>query len=94
MRKRLKKITGALQKEIQKEVDSIVGLSLMDRNKLGHIDLESLEVHIRSSMHRVGEMWLPGYGILQMSNFMEVGTEPVDKICYPQICRTPSAHFH
>jgi len=31
---------------------------LRDRDKLGHLDLESLEIHIRSSMHHMGAMML------------------------------------
>ena len=33
-------------------------MSLRDRDKLGHLDLESLEIHIRSSMHHVGSIIL------------------------------------
>jgi len=33
-------------------------MSLRDRGKVGHLDLESLEVHIRSSMHNIGSMIL------------------------------------
>ena len=31
---------------------------MRDRDKLGHLDLESLEIHIRSSMHHMGAMML------------------------------------
>lgn len=33
-------------------------MALRDREKLGHLDLESLEIHIRSSMHHVGGIML------------------------------------
>jgi len=33
-------------------------MSLRDRDKLGHLDLESVEIHIRSSMHNIGSMIL------------------------------------
>jgi hypothetical protein len=33
-------------------------MSLRDRPKLGHLDLESLEIHIRSSMHHIGSVML------------------------------------
>jgi hypothetical protein len=39
-------------------VDRIVTLSLRDRERCGHFDLEALEIHIRSSMHSVGSMML------------------------------------
>jgi hypothetical protein len=39
-------------------VDRIVTLSLRDREKHGHFDLEALEIHIRSSMHSVGSLML------------------------------------
>lgn len=35
-------------------MDRIVTLSWRDREKVGHLDLESLEIHIRSAMHSVG----------------------------------------
>lgn len=39
-------------------MDRIVGLSLRDKDKVGHLDLESLEIHIRSSMHHIGSIIL------------------------------------
>jgi hypothetical protein len=45
---------GDLQEEIRKEVDRIVTVSWRDREKIGHLDLESLEIHIRSAMQDVG----------------------------------------
>ncbi len=36
----------------------VVTLSLRDRERCGHFDLEALEIHIRSSMHSVGSMML------------------------------------
>ena len=33
-------------------------MSLRDRDNLGHLDLESVEIHIRSSMHNIGSMIL------------------------------------
>jgi hypothetical protein len=47
-----------LQEEIEKEVNRLVTLSLRDRDKQGHVDLEALEFHIRSSMHSVGSILL------------------------------------
>ena len=35
-------------------MDRIVTLSWRDKEKVGHLDLESLEIHIRSAMHQVG----------------------------------------
>ncbi len=43
---------------MQEEVDRIVSLSFKDKDNLGHIDLESLEMCVRSSMHRVGSIML------------------------------------
>src|SRR4030042_765074 len=39
-------------------MDPIVTFSFRDRDKLGHLDLESLEIYIRSSMHAVGSVIL------------------------------------
>jgi len=39
-------------------VDRIVTFCFRDREKLGHLDLKSLEIHIRSSMHSVGSVML------------------------------------
>ena len=39
-------------------MDRIVIFSFRDRDKLGHLDLESLEMYIRSSMHAVGSVIL------------------------------------
>jgi hypothetical protein len=39
-------------------VERIVTLSFRDKAKLGHADLESLEIHLRSSMHSVGSRML------------------------------------
>lgn len=39
-------------------MDRIVAFSFRDREKLGHLDLESLEIRIRSSMHSVGSVML------------------------------------
>ena len=39
-------------------MDRIVTFSFRDRDKLGHHDLESLEIYIRSSMHAVGSVIL------------------------------------
>jgi len=33
-------------------------MSFRDRDKLAHLDLESLEIHIRSSMHHIGSVML------------------------------------
>jgi hypothetical protein len=43
---------------MEKEVDRIVVFALRDRERLGHVDLESLEVSLRSSMHSVGSVML------------------------------------
>jgi len=39
-------------------VERIVTLSWRDKEKVGHLDLESLEIHIRSAMHEVGSTLL------------------------------------
>lgn len=39
-------------------MERIVTLSWRDRERIGHLDLESLEVHIRSAMHEVGSVML------------------------------------
>jgi hypothetical protein len=39
-------------------VERIVTFSFRDREQLGHPDLESLEIHIRSSMHQIGSVIL------------------------------------
>jgi hypothetical protein len=39
-------------------VDRVVTLSWRDKEKLGHLDLESLEIHVRSAMHEVGSSLL------------------------------------
>jgi hypothetical protein len=53
-----KKIIGDLQEEIQKEVDRIITFSCRDKERVGHLDLESLEIHLRSAMHGVGSRML------------------------------------
>ena len=35
-------------------MERIVTLSCRDRERVGHLDLESTEIHIRSAMHGVG----------------------------------------
>lgn len=47
-----------MQEEIQKEVERIVTLSFKDKDKTGRMDLESTEMNIRSSMHRIGSSTL------------------------------------
>lgn len=39
-------------------MDRIVTLSYRDKESVGHLDLESLEIHIRSAMHEVGSKML------------------------------------
>ena len=39
-------------------MERIVTLSWRDKDKVGHLDLESLEIHIRSAMHEVGSVML------------------------------------
>lgn len=39
-------------------MDRIVTLSCRDKERVGHLDLESLEIHIRSAMHEVGSTML------------------------------------
>ena len=39
-------------------MDRIVTLSWRDKERVGHLDLESLEIHIRSAMHEVGSKML------------------------------------
>jgi len=43
-----------LSEEIQKEVERIITLSSRDKEREGHVDLESLEQCIRFSMHSIG----------------------------------------
>jgi hypothetical protein len=45
---------------MQKEVERIIALSEKDRKRDGHLDFESLELYIRSSMHAVGSVVLEG----------------------------------
>ena len=54
----LKKIATLLQQEIEAEVERIVRLAWRDRERQGHLDLESLEMHIRASMQDVGSVML------------------------------------
>jgi len=39
-------------------VDQIVNLAFKDKDRVGHIDMESLEMSIRTSMHGIGSMVL------------------------------------
>lgn len=39
-------------------MNRVVELSVKEKERLGHIDLESLEIHIRSTMHGIGSMML------------------------------------
>jgi hypothetical protein len=43
---------------MEKEVDRIVAFAFRDRERLGHVDFEALEVSLRSSMHSVGSKML------------------------------------
>ncbi len=43
---------------MEKEVDRIVVFAFRDRERLGHVDFESLEVSLRSSLHSVGTVLL------------------------------------
>ena len=54
----LKKLKETLYEEIQKEVDQIVSSAFKGKDKLGHMDIESLEMRIRSSMHGIGSIML------------------------------------
>ena len=48
----------ALQQETQKEVNRIVNMVFKDKCIDGHIDLEAIEIYIRSCMHHIGSLML------------------------------------
>ena len=60
-------------------MDRIVTFSFRDRENLGHLDLESLEIYIRSSMHSVGSVILEKAGLYYYDEGCQRGWCPKDK---------------
>ena len=51
---RRKKTAEAIQKEIAREVDRLLNAVFQDRHQAGRLDLEAVEIAIRSAMHQAG----------------------------------------
>jgi hypothetical protein len=49
-----KKTAAAIRKEIAREVDQLLGVVFNGRRKAGRVDLEAIEMAVRSAMHRAG----------------------------------------
>ena len=49
-----KKTAAAIQKEITREVDQLLGVIFHSRRKTGRLDLEAVEMAVRSAMHQAG----------------------------------------
>ena len=55
LKKNLKRL---FMRRYKKEVDQIVSSAFKGKDKHGHMDIESLEMRIRSSMHGIGSIML------------------------------------
>jgi hypothetical protein len=49
-----KKTAEAIQKEVAREVDQLLRIIFSGRRKSGHLDLEAVEMAVRSAMHHAG----------------------------------------
>ena len=49
---------ATFQKEIEQEIHSFVTRAWRDQERIGHLDLEALELALRSSMHQIGGVLL------------------------------------
>jgi len=49
-----KKTAEAIRQEVTREVDQLLGIVFRDRRKTGRLDLEAIEMAVRSAMHRAG----------------------------------------
>jgi hypothetical protein len=53
-----KKTAAAIQQEVAREVSRLLQVIFQDRGKSGRLDLEAVEMAVRSAMHRAGAMAL------------------------------------
>ncbi len=53
-----KKTAEAVRQEVALEVDQILRIVFQDRRKSGRLDLEAIEMAVRSAMHRAGAAML------------------------------------
>jgi hypothetical protein len=49
---------ATFQKEIEQEIHGFVTRAWRDQERIGHLDLEALELALRSSMHQIGGVLL------------------------------------
>jgi len=49
-----KKTAEAIQQEVAREVDQLLRVIFSDRRKSGRLDLEAIEMAVRSALHRAG----------------------------------------
>lgn len=52
--RRTKKTAAAVHEEVAREIDQWLRVLFSAQRKTGHVDLEAVEMMVRSSMHRVG----------------------------------------
>ncbi len=73
-----KKAVEAIQKEVAREVDQWLRVAFSARRKTGRLDLEALEMAVRSAMHRAGAAALTG--------LLQFPTPTVDQRNIPCAC--------
>jgi len=49
---------ATFRKEIEQEIEGFLARVLRDQDRMGHLDLEALELALRSSMHQIGGVLL------------------------------------
>jgi hypothetical protein len=49
---------ATFHKEIEQEIEGFLARVLRDQDRMGHLDLEALELALRSSMHQIGGVLL------------------------------------
>ena len=82
-RRRRKKTAEAIQKEINREVDTLMKAVVTGRRQTGRLDLEAIETATRAAMHRAGAVLL--------SHILDEGEPIVSSVTCP--CGR-QAHFH
>ena len=51
---RLKKNAAQIHQEVAREVNALIARIFTERRKTGHIDLEAVEMLVRTAMHKAG----------------------------------------
>src|SRR5258708_36452302 len=49
---------ATFREEIEQEIEGFLARVLRDQDRMGHLDLEALELALRSSMHQIGGVLL------------------------------------